>query len=229
MTPPEMDRMLRDSAASQPGPDPNLIETITGRIVPGVRPVRPMISSWRFSALLVPGVVVLALLISLLVGQLGLRRLSGFEAALIFGELAVLLWLASRALFAEMVPASARLASPGRLAAWAALALMALFLELFPDRSMAGFVHRGLGCLTMGLVVAVVAGTLSALWLRRGFVLDSTAAGAASGLMGALAGVFTLELHCPYLEAPHLLWHVLVIPLAALAGAAIGRLKSTRR
>jgi hypothetical protein len=75
----------------------------------------------------------------------------------------------------------------------------------------------------MGLLVAVPAGALSALWLRRGVVLHPSAAGAAAGLMGALAGVFALELHCPYLQAPHLLWHALVIPVAAVAGAGIGR------
>jgi len=223
MTPPEFDRILRDSAMSQPGPDPSLIEAISRGIVPGIRPVRPMISSWRLSAILVPGAVVLALLVSLLVGQSGLRSLSGFQATLIFGELAVLLWLASRALFAEMVPASARLTSPARLATWTALALTAVFVQLFPDRSTTDFVHRGLGCLTMGLLVAVPAGALSALWLRRGVVLQPSAAGAAAGLMGALAGVFALELHCPYLQAPHLLWHALVIPVAAVDGAGIGR------
>ncbi|MGP8243740.1 MAG: NrsF family protein [Bryobacteraceae bacterium] len=222
MTPPEIDRMLSDSAAFQPGPDPSLVEAISRGIVPGLRPARPMISCWRLSAILVPGSVVLALLVSLLVGQYGLRSLSGFESALIFGELAVLLWLASRALFAEMVPASPRLTSPARLATWTALALMAVFLQLFPDRSTTGFVPRGLGCLTVGLLVAVPAGVLSALWLRRGLVLHPAAAGAAAGLVGALAGVFALELHCPFLQAPHLLWHVLVIPLAAAGGAGIG-------
>jgi hypothetical protein len=228
MTPPEIDRILRDSAASQAGPDPGLIEAISRGIVPGVRPVRPMISSWRLSAILVPGSAVWALLVSLLVGQAGLHSLSGFEAALIFGELAVLLWLASRALFAEMVPASRRLTSPARLATWTALALMAVFLQLFPDRSATGFVHRGVGCLSMGLMVAVPAGVLSGLWLRRGLVLHATDAGAAAGLMGALAGVFALELHCPHLQAPHLLWHVLVIPLAAAAGAGIGYVRRFR-
>jgi hypothetical protein len=228
MTPPEFDRLLRDSAASQPGPDPNLIEAIARGIVPGVRPVRPMISSWRLSAILVAGSGVLAMLVSLLVGQKGLHSLSGFQGALIFGELAVLLCLASRALFAEMVPASPRLASPARLATWTAVALMVVFLQLFPDRSATDFVRRGLGCLSLGLIVAVAAGVLSALWLRRGLVLNRATAGAAAGLMGALAGILTLELHCPYLQAPHLLWHVLVIPVAAAAGAGIGRMRRFR-
>jgi hypothetical protein len=228
MTPPEIDRLLRDSAASQPGPDPGLIEAIARGIVPGVCPVRPMISSWSLSAILVAGSGILALLVSLLVGQYGLPRLSGLQRALIFGELAVMLWLASRALFAEMVPASPRLTSPARLATWTALALVAVFLQLFPDRSATDFVHRGLGCLSLGLIVALPAGVLSALWLRRGLVLNRAAAGAAAGLMGALAGILTLELHCPYLQAPHLLWHVLVIPLAAAAGAGIGYVRRSR-
>ena len=68
-----------------------------------------------------------------------------------------------------------------------------------------------------------------AIWLRRGLVLNATSAGAAAGLMGALAGISTLELHCPYLQAPHLLWHVLVIPVAAVAGAGIGRIRRNSR
>lgn len=65
-------------------------------------------------------------------------------------------------------------------------------------------------------------------WLvvRRGFVLDSAAAGAAAGAVAGLAGVLMLELHCPLLEAPHaMVWHVAVIPLCALAGAATGRFR----
>jgi len=228
MTPPEIDRMLRDASQSQPGPDAGLIEAIARGIVPGVRPVRAMISPARLSAVLLTGSVAIALLVSILVGQYGLRALSRFQAALIFSELAVLLWLASRALYAEMVPAGGRLTSPTRLAAWAAVASMALFVVLFPDRSATDFVHRGLGCLVMGLMVAVPAGGLSALWQRRGLVLNTAAAGAAAGLVGALTGVFALELHCPYLQPPHLLWHALVIPVAALAGAGIGRMKRFR-
>ena len=210
MTPPEIDRILRDAAQSQPGPDAGLIEAIARGIVPGVRPVRAMISPASLSAILLTGSVAISLLVSILVGQYGLRALSRFQAALIFSELAMLLWLASRALYAEMVPAGGRLTSPARLAVWAALASMAMFVELFPDRSATDFVHRGLGCLVMGLMVAVPAGGLSA------------------GLVGALTGVFALELHCPYLQPPHLLWHALVIPVAALAGAGIGRMNRFR-
>jgi hypothetical protein len=225
MNPSEFDRLLREAAESQPGPDPSLIGKIAGEIVPGVKPVRPIVSSWQLSAALVPGSVALALLASMLVGQPGLGLLTAFQSTLIFSELAVLLWLASRALFAEMVPASPRLTSPARLATWAALALMAVFLQVFPDRSATDFVHRGLACLTLGSIVAVPGGLLAALWLRRGMVLNPTAAGAAAGLMGALVGIVTLEIHCPYLQAPHLIWHVLVIAVAVTAGAAIGRIR----
>ena len=226
MTPPEFDRLLKDAADSQPGPDPGLVEKIERGILPDIRPSRRMISAGVLSVILVLGSTALALAASTLLGQAGLHLLSAFQGTLIFGTLGVLLWLASRSLFAEMVPASAKLTSPARLAAWSALALAALFLELFPDRSRDDFVHRGANCLGIGLIVAVVAGALAALWLRRGLVLDAARAGAAAGLVGALAGILTLQLHCPYQQPPHLLWHVMVIPVAAAAAAWIGGIRS---
>jgi hypothetical protein len=130
---------------------------------------------------------------------------------------------------AAMVPAARQIVRPLVLAAVATAGLAALFALVLHDYSTARFVDRGIRCLKAGLMDAVPAALLVWLVVRRGFVLDSAAAGAAAGTIAGLAGVLMLELHCPLLEAPHaMVWHVAVVPLCALAGAAAGRFRRSK-
>jgi hypothetical protein len=79
-------------------------------------------------------------------------------------------------------------------------------------------------CLIAGLSVAIPAGLLTWLVLRRGYAVDRAAAGLAAGTLAGLAGVATLELHCPNFELYHiLLWHTAVVPLSAAAGLALAK------
>jgi len=135
-----------------------------------------------------------------------------------------LIYLAAAANAAAMVPAARQLVRPFTLVAAASAALPAIFALVFHDYSTARFLPQGIACLKAGLLDAIPAAVLVWLVVRRGFVLDATAAGAAAGALAGLAGVLMLELHCPLLEAPHaMVWHVAVIPLSGLAGAAAGR------
>jgi len=59
--------------------------------------------------------------------------------------------------------------------------------------------------------------------LRRGAILSPRTTGAAAGLLAGLAGTSMLEMHCPILDAWHiLLAHLGVAILCALAGLAMG-------
>jgi hypothetical protein len=163
-------------------------------------------------------------------GLYGIQRLSVLERALIFPALAVLIWLAAAAYAGEMIPGSRRRVAPGTLLWAGSLALVAVFAALFHDYRTDRFVSQGVACLTAGLLHAIPAGLASWLLLRRGFAVNSVAAGLVAGTLAGLAGVTMLELHCPNFEAPHvMLWHTAVIPVSAAAGALLAWLAGLRR
>ncbi|HXK04781.1 MAG TPA: NrsF family protein, partial [Verrucomicrobiae bacterium] len=76
----------------------------------------------------------------------------------------------------------------------------------------------------------LAAGLAGWLVLRRGFAVNPMAAGLAAGTLASLAGVGMLELHCPNLEALHVLvWHTAVVPVSAFAGAVLARFAMRNR
>jgi hypothetical protein len=59
--------------------------------------------------------------------------------------------------------------------------------------------------------------------LRRGAILSPIMTGAATGLLAGLAGATALEIHCPNLDASHILVsHLGVAVLGAVAGLVVG-------
>jgi hypothetical protein len=59
--------------------------------------------------------------------------------------------------------------------------------------------------------------------LRRGWAVNPVAAGLVAGVLAGLAGATLLELHCTNFEALHVIvWHTLVVPVSAGAGAICG-------
>ena len=101
-----------------------------------------------------------------------------------------------------------------------------VFAFLFHDYRTDSFVHQGIACLEVGLLWAAPAAAGAWLLLRRGFAVDHKAAGVAAGTFAGLTGVTVLELHCPNLRMPHIVvWHLAVLPIAALAGRSLLRFK----
>jgi hypothetical protein len=141
----------------------------------------------------------------------------------IFGTLALLASAAGAATVAEWIPGSRQRLNAGGLLALVCAVLLGVFALLFHDYHTEHFLAAGLGCLFAGLLHAAPAALLAWWVLRQGFALNPVSAGLAAGVLGGLAGVTLLELHCPNFEAPHvLLWHTLVVPVSAAAGAASG-------
>ena len=78
-------------------------------------------------------------------------------------------------------------------------------------------------CIRAGAPIGVLAALPFWLMLRRGAILSPGMTGAATGLLAGLVGTSVLEIHCPNLDA----WHILVshlgaAMLCALAGLVIG-------
>jgi len=154
-------------------------------------------------------------------GPHGVQKMSVLEIGLIFPVLAILVWMGAVLCVAEAIPGSRRPLTPWLLAISGCIALAGVFGLLFRDYRTERFVSQGMTCLIAGLGLALPA-SLAVWWfLRRGFAVNSVAAGLANGTLAGLAGVTMLELHCPNFEAPHVMfWHIAVLPVSG----AIGRL-----
>ena len=91
----EIDAILEQAAGTPHDVDPALLDRIAnsvGRSFAAVRPVRP---AWVLGTGLILICAAAAVAFAALVGFYGVRKLSGWERALVFPVLAILVWLAA--------------------------------------------------------------------------------------------------------------------------------------
>jgi hypothetical protein len=218
----EFDEILKRAAQTPHPVDPALLKSVADSIQSSIMPVRPLAPTWLLAsgAFLICAVVAIAGAAH--AGFLGIEKLDALQRALIFSMLAVLTWLASAEFINQMIPGSRHRLAPKALLETAIVVMLAIFALLFRDYQTTLFVHAGIVCLAVGLLHAVPTALFSWLLLRRGFAVNSIAAGLAAGTLGGLAGVAMLELHCDNFQALHiLLWHTAVVPASAAAGAFV--------
>ena len=218
----EIDDVLKKAAPAPQDLDPLVLKGIGDSIKPSLRPVRPLQPVW----LMVVGLVLVCTAVSLAgaarIGFFGVAKMNPLERSLVFPALGLLACLAAVSFVHQMIPASRLRFSPGTLLALSSVALLAVFAELFRDYHTDHFFSAGIACLLIGLLHAIPAGLLSWLMLRRGFAVNPASAGLVAGTLGGLAGVGMLELHCPNLQAAHILvWHTAVVPVSAALGALL--------
>lgn len=229
MTDPNLDDVLRRAANSIPGPEPALLERISGSLGESISPVRPLppARSLAFRLFLICAAIVIAG--ASLLGFGGVRQMNPAEVFVVFAVVTSILWLAGISAIRAFSPGSA--GGPAwRASAISIVALIALFAAVFHNYGWNRFLAQGLICLVAGLVLAAVSGAAAAIALRRGFAVNPTAAGLAIGTLGGLAGAAMLELHCVDFHAPHLLvWHTAVVLVSAAVGAAAGAITERRR
>lgn len=202
---------------------PGLLGRIGNSLGPRIEAVRPLPAT----GILVAGLVFLIALVAVLgawrTGFAGLAALPAGSRWAIFGALSILGCVAAARVVAEWIPGSPAHLVSGGLLTLICLTLLVLFGLLFHDYTTTNFVAAGSACLITGLIWAVPAGLLALVWLRRGWVVNPVAAGVTAGALAGLSGLALLELRCTNFEAFHiLLWHVLVVPVSAAAGAALG-------
>ena len=218
----EIDELLRPASQAPHNVDPSLLDHVVGCIKPAMMPVRSLPST----GVLVGGLVLISAVVALagaaLAGLHGFQKMNGWERALIFPVLAVLILLAASALVSEMIPGSRRIVSPGGLLGMSNVVLLAIFAILFRDYHTEHFLHQGVICLVAGLVHAIPTAFASWFLLRRGFAVSPGVAGMVAGTFAGLAGVTMLELHCANFQAFHvMLWHTAVILVSAGGGALL--------
>ncbi len=94
---------------------------------------------------------------------------------------------------------------------------------LFQFKYEHNFWARNWACIRVGTPIGLLAAVPFWLILRRGTILSPSMTGAAAGLFAGLVGTSVLEIHCPNLDAWHILVsHLGVAILCALAGLVIG-------
>jgi hypothetical protein len=219
----EIEQRLAGAAYPSRDVDSAVLDRITAAVHSSLKPVRAL-PGFR---VLISGVVLICTAVALAgaarAGLLGFRALGVAQRVIIFSVLVALLWMTAREFVNQWIPASRRYLAPQALVALAAGVLIAVFGSLFSDYHVESFFSAGIICLGAGVFHALVAACLAAWFLRRGCVLDLVPAGAMAGTLGGISGVTLLELHCPNLEAAHvLIWHVAVVPVSAAGGALIG-------
>ena len=220
----EMDEIVERAAHYRHDVEPELLKRIADSIKSSMRPVRPLPPTWALASGLILICAAVALAGAARAGFYGIEKMNMWERALIFPALAILAWVAATEFVSEMIPGSRRRMTSGALLGIGSLALLGLFAVLFRDYRTDHFVTAGIVCLMTGLLHAVPTGLVSWWLLRRGFAVNSVAAGLAGGTLAGLAGVTMLELHCANFQALHvLLWHTAVVPVSGAVGALLAR------
>jgi hypothetical protein len=224
MTPADIDKLLLEAAdrSVSKEPDPNTIENAKAAIPRSFEPVSPLAPARFFVSLFMLLFVAVAAGGAAVLGMRGFPVLSWTQRVVISGVLLATAGIAAVASTREISPAGAR-----RMARSAfvltALILAVAFAGLFHDYDASRFVTEGVPCLTAGLLFALPAALVIWLLLRRGFVLDWRAAGIAAGTLAGLSGIGVLEVHCPILKAPHVMfWHLAVVLVSGVAGFFLG-------
>ena len=219
----EIDDVLKKIAQSLQHLDPLVLERIDSSIKLSLRQVRPLPPVWLMSVGLVLVCAAISLAGGARAGFSGVAKMNLGERSLVFPALGLLACFAAVSFVHQMIPASRLRLPPSALLVLSSIALLVVFADLFRDYHTDHFFSAGLACLLTGLLHAIPAGLLNWLMLRRGFAVNPASAGLVVGMLGGLAGLGMLELHCPNFQAAHILvWHTAVVPLSAALGALLG-------
>lgn len=219
----EIDDVLTKAARAPYDLKPETLQRVADSIKPSLRPVRPLPPTWVMAGGLVLVCATVSLAGAARAGFFGFAKMDLLERLLVFPALVFLAWVAASEFVHAMTPGSLRRISPGALLGFGSAALLALFAFLFRDYQTDHFFSIGIVCLLTGFLHAIPAALLGWLLIRSGFAVNPVSAGLVAGVLGGLAGVGVLELHCPNFQAMHVLvWHTAVVPLSGTAGALVG-------
>jgi hypothetical protein len=223
MTDEEVDSVLQEASGVTPEVEPAVLKRIADSINMSLRPVQPLPPPWVLTAGLALVCAVVAVAAAARAGFYGVEKLDLSARALIFSTLGILVWVAGRELVSQMIPGSRQNFGGTALLTTISASLLGVFALVFRDYRIEHFISAGIACLLTGVLLAVPAAFLSWLVLRRGFAVNSVAAGLVGGTLAGLCGVTMLELHCPNFQALHVLvWHIAVVPVSAAVGTVAG-------
>ena len=204
-------------------PDSASVKRIRAKLMGAATPIRPLPSSGAMMALSVGVFVVMAILLTIPFGFQGFSRLTPGAAAIEYSAVLLLALALSGVVVGQMIPGSRRILGPVAGVVLSVVLLSAMASLLFPVFEMRNFVRQGIHCLRLGTLCAIPAAGLIGLAMKRGFVTDTLQAAIAGGALAGLLGIGVLALHCPIVNASHIVaWHVAVIAVTSLLGAISG-------
>jgi hypothetical protein len=215
------------SALNSPVPvdplSPAALRKIAESLADNLRPVRPLAPARYFVGAFVGIFVSIVALSVYRLGAFAIAVMTPLQTTAILSTLAIGIGLVVYSLVNQMVPGSRHRIPPAPLAVGITILVTMVMAVLFQVQQEENFWGNAWVCIHAGILVGALAAVPFWLVLRRGAILSPRMTGAATGLLAGLAGTSMLEMHCPNLDA----WHILVSHLGvlipcALAGLAIG-------
>ncbi len=152
-------------------------------------------------------------------GAFAIAVMTPLQTAAILSALAVSTGLLAYSLVHQMVPGSRHRISPRLLPVGITISLTIVIAVLFQFQHERNFWGHAWACIRAGTPIGVLAAVPFWLMLRRGAILSPGMTGAATGLLAGLVGTSVLEIHCPNLDA----WHILVSHLGVAMLVRFGR------
>ena len=209
---------------------PALIRQIHARMAGHLRPVKPLLPAGYFAAAFFTAVALVTGLSLLLLRPLGIPAMGTWPALAVLSLLMLVMSLLIDSLTRQMIPGSLHRVSPAWILPLALLVLGVFLWSRFPRHGVVDFWKTGWVCLRTGLLFAIPVGVVLFRILRKGAAMSPRMTGATAGLIAGLSGVTVLEVHCPLLEASHIIiWHLGAALLSALAGASLSSLLDSAR
>ena len=215
------------SALNMPGaldtPSAATLRSIAEGIGANLRPVHPVAPARYFFAAFVGIFVSVAAYGVYHLGAFAIAAMPPLQTAAILSALAVSTGLLAYSLVQQMVPGSLHRISPGMLPVSITILLAIAITILFQFQHERDFWGNTWTCIRAGTPFGVLSAVPIWLLLRRGVLLSPSVAGAATGLFAGLVGSTVLEIHCPNLNAWHILVsHLGVAILCTMAGLMSG-------
>jgi hypothetical protein len=202
---------------------PATLRHIADGIATNLRPVRPVAPARYFFGAFVGIFACIVAFGVYCMGAFAIAVMTPLQAATILTALAISTGLLAYSLVHQMVPGSRHRVPPRLLPITIAISLTITITVLFQFEHEQDFWGNAWACIRAGTPIGVLAAVPFWLMLRRGAILSPTMSGAATGLLAGLVGTSVLEIHCPNLDAWHILVsHLGVAMLCALGGLVIG-------
>lgn len=204
-------------------PSPAILGRIAKGMATGLHQVRPLAPARYFFGAFVGIFVSIVAFGVYRMGAFAIAVMTPLQIIAILSALAVSTGLLADSLVHQMVPGSRHRIPPRLLPVAITISLTIAVAVLFHFQQEQKFWANAWACIRAGTPFGVLAAVPFWWMLRRGAILSPPMSGAATGLFAGLVGTSVLEIHCPNLDAWHILAsHLGVAILCTLAGLVIG-------